>query len=105
MQPLFALSWFTKPMSLGTGFKGLTLPIKDVLGRPVTPPNDIARLFDEEYGKEQRQFDLVLFLDGNEYQKKAFLSDTSSFQESWKRPKWHILLPEVERALSSKVTK
>ena len=85
----------------GTGYTGLTLPVKEVLGRAVTPPNDIARLFDEECEEEQRQLDLMVFLDANEYQKRALPSDVFSFQDSWKRPKWHILLPAGSEALPS----
>ena len=30
----------------------MSLPLSEVLGRPLTSPNKIAELFDEEYGME-----------------------------------------------------
>jgi hypothetical protein len=37
----------------------------------MTTPNMIARQFDEEYGTEGQQMDLVIFLDGYERSGKA----------------------------------
>ncbi len=73
---------------------GLALPLQEILGRKVTTANDIARLFDDEYGTETGQLDFVLFLDANETRKAAFRSDENAFRESWKRPKWHILMAD-----------
>jgi len=72
--------------------KGLTLPLVRVAGRPVTPPNDIARMFDEEYGSDGQQFDLVVFLDGFERAGTAVRGELEEFKKSWKRPNWHILV-------------
>ena len=69
---------------------GLILPISEVLGRPLLSPNDIAQLFAEEYQHENRQFDFVYFLDGNEIKQQAFSADVETFLTSWQRPKWHI---------------
>jgi hypothetical protein len=88
-----------KAYESSSGFTGLSLPVKEVLGRPVTPPNDFARLFDEEQEKSHQQVDFVVFLDGNEYEHKAARSDEASFRESWKRPKWHILIPVGTNAM------
>ena len=72
--------------------KGLDLPLTDLLGRKIMTANDIARIFDRTYGTKKEQFDFILFLDGQEADEMAHLSNVSKFRESWKRPKWHILL-------------
>ncbi len=79
-------------------FRGVTLPIVEVLGRKVTTANDIARMFDEEYDNENRQLDLIAFLDGNEWKQKADEATEQTFRQSWRRPKWHILMPQDEKA-------
>ena len=76
---------------------GLDLPLSDILGRKVMTANDLAMLFDRDYSSEKQQFDFVLFLDGHEEEKRAFLSNVAKFRESWKRPKWHIVLTENMR--------
>lgn len=81
--------------------KGLTLPLSNVLGRPLISPNEIAELFDEEYGKEGQQLTFVAFLDGNEKEQKAIESDVEEFRQSWKRPKWYIWLQGAKVDMSS----
>ncbi len=71
---------------------GLSLPLAETLQRPLIAPNQIAQLFDEEYGREKQQFNFVVFLDGNEKKQKAFPADVEAFRQTWKRPKWHIWL-------------
>ena len=44
-----------------------------------------------EYGSNEQQMDLVLFLDGDEYEKRSVASNEAEFRQSWKRPKWHII--------------
>ncbi len=73
-------------------FQGLHLPLLNVLGRKVLPPNEIARLFDKEFGIPEQQMDFVLFLDGYEGKEMALESSLEKFRETWKRPKWHILI-------------
>jgi hypothetical protein len=73
---------------------GLALPLQEILGRQVSTPNDMVRMFDEEYGKKTQQLDFVLFLDANETRKAAYRSDEKVFRKSWKRPKWHILVAD-----------
>ncbi|MCL7489383.1 MAG: hypothetical protein M8357_14550 [Desulfobulbaceae bacterium] len=74
---------------------GLSLPLTEVLKRPILSPNEMARLFDEEYGKKGHQFTMVSFLDGNEKELKAVESDVENFRKSWKRPKWYIWLQNI----------
>jgi hypothetical protein len=66
------------------------VPLIRKMNRPLTPPNLIARRFDETYGTSAQQFDLIVFLDGHERQRAALRADLATFRESWKRPKWHI---------------
>lgn len=81
----------------GGHLAGLNLPLRHILGRSVMTANDIARVFDMDYGREKERFRLVLFLDGNETDRLAYLSDASRFRETWKRPKWHILVTPGRR--------
>ena len=76
----------------GPEITGLDLPLTKTMGRMVTPANEIARMFDAEFGKEDQQLDLIHFLDGVERRGAAVESDLATFRESWKRPKWHILV-------------
>ena len=80
---------------------GLILPTREILGRKITSPNDIAQLFDQEYGKGKQQFELIIFLDGHEREQHAVEEDVATFRQSWKRPKWHILTQEFKE-ISSK---
>jgi len=52
-------------------FPGLSLPLSMVLDHPLLSPNEIARIFDEEYGRDDEQFTMVAFLDGNEKEKRS----------------------------------
>ena len=79
-------------------YTGLTFPLQEVVGRKVTTANDIARMFDEEYGKSNQQLDFIAFYDGHERQKKAIRSDVNTFRESWKRPKWFIWVQDTALA-------
>ena len=73
---------------------GLQLPLSEVMGRKVLSPNNIARLFDEEYDANP-QLNLVLFLDGNEKTNKATRAEVDLFRKSWTRPKWHIVIKDT----------
>lgn len=75
--------------------KGLQLPLSSVLGRNVSTPNDMAKMFDEEFDGDSPQLQMIVFLDGNERQGQATSSGIPAFRNSWRRPKWHILLPEA----------
>jgi hypothetical protein len=76
------------------GIRGLALPTTEVLGRPVVPPNDLVRLFDLQAGRPDRLFDFVAFLDGQEAEGRAIWGDAAAARESWRRPKWHVLVQE-----------
>ena len=71
----------------GPGRQGLRLPLVDVLGRPVLPPSEIARLFDVELGTPGAQLELVRFLDSRAGG-VAVDGDVEAFRRSWRRPKW-----------------
>lgn len=81
----------------GAGMAGLSLPLAEVLDRPLLSPNEIARIFDEEYGKKGQQFTMPAFLDGNEKEQIAVESTVETFRASWKRPKWHIWMQDSEK--------
>jgi Permuted papain-like amidase enzyme, YaeF/YiiX, C92 family len=74
------------------GMTGLKFPLIEMLGRKVMPANDLAKQFDAQSGTPDQQYDLVLFLDGNERKKKAAEGSSNDFRASWKRPKWHVLV-------------
>jgi hypothetical protein len=74
------------------GFQGLTLPLVEMLGRKVTPANEIAKQFDAQCGTPGQQLDLVVFLDGQERKTKAVESTLVEFRATWQRPKWHVLI-------------
>lgn len=72
----------------GPGRQGLRFPLVDVLGRPVLPPSEIARVFDTELGTPAAQLELVRFLDGRGGYGMAVEGDVVAFRGSWRRPKW-----------------
>jgi hypothetical protein len=76
------------------GFKGLLFPLVEMLGRKVTPANELAKQFDEQSTTGEQQFDLVFFLDGQERHKTAIESSVTEFRQTWKRPKWHVLVQQ-----------
>jgi hypothetical protein len=69
---------------------GLNFPVDSMLGRKVVPANLIVRQFDETYGTEKQQLELIHFLDANERSKRALAADVDEFRQSWRRPKWHV---------------
>ncbi|OGR65541.1 MAG: hypothetical protein A2X31_00165 [Elusimicrobia bacterium GWB2_63_22] len=70
--------------------KGIRFETEKVIGRHVSPPNLMAKQFDVEYGTDRQQLDMILFLDGREWEKAAKASTLEEFRRSWKRPKWYI---------------
>jgi len=74
---------------------GLIFPLQEILGRKVTTANDIAKMFDEEYGKGNQQLNFIAFYDGHERQNKAIKSDVNTFRDSWKRSKWYIWVQDT----------
>jgi hypothetical protein len=76
------------------GCTGLKFPLVEMLGRKVTPANELVKQFDEQYETPNQQFDVVIFLDGRERQKQASEATVAELRRSWKRPKWHVFLQE-----------
>lgn len=74
----------------GVSKKGITFPMKKIMGRNLLPANGIAELYKSELKKTDRQMDFVLFYDGMEMEKKAVRSTEKSFRKSIERPKWHV---------------
>jgi hypothetical protein len=77
------------------GFRGLRLPLTEMLGRKLLPANEIARQFDSQYGSADAQFQFVTFLDGFERGRKAVEATVEQFRQSWRRPKWHVLTQDA----------
>jgi hypothetical protein len=69
---------------------GLLLPLTEVMGRKTLPPNDIVRVFDQQFGTDAQQFDFVAFLDGREATKNAVFGTVDDLRASWRRPKWDL---------------
>lgn len=70
---------------------GLRFDLTQLMGRWLLPPNELARLFDIEFGQVGQQTDLVVFLDGYEAGQRAVEADAQAFRQTWRRPKWHIV--------------
>jgi hypothetical protein len=75
---------------------GLDLPLENIMGHLLTPANAFAQHFDISYGSDGQQMDLVFFLDGQEKEKLAIVSGVEAFRQTWKRPKWHILIQSAQ---------
>jgi hypothetical protein len=76
----------------GDGMTGLKFPLVEMLGRKVTPANELAKQFDAQFGTADQQYDLVLFLDGQERKGRTIEASLADFRASWQRPKWHVLV-------------
>ena len=63
-----------------------------MLGKPVLVPNDIVKMFNDEMNSKNPQFSFIAFYDGDERLNTAQKSNVTLFKESWKRPKWHIIV-------------
>jgi hypothetical protein len=75
--------------------RGLRLPLIEMLGRALLPANEIVRQFDAQYGTADAQFEFVTFLDAVEKKRAAVESPVEAFRQSWRRPKWHVLLQDT----------
>jgi hypothetical protein len=68
--------------------QGLRFPLVSILGRPVLPPNEIARLFDQELDTPDAQLELVRFRDSREAARGAVEAGIEVFRQNRRRPKW-----------------
>ena len=76
-------------------FEGMiNIPLEQMMGHPIVPANQYAQLVDREFSTKNAQLQCIVFLDGNEKNKNAIISNEHSFRKSWQRPKWHIILPQ-----------
>jgi len=76
-------------------YKGLVFPLQKIVGRQVTTPNTMAKMFDEQYEKPKQQLDFIAFYDGHEWKNEAIKTDVNEFRESWKRSKWFIWIQDT----------
>jgi hypothetical protein len=58
----------------------------DVLGRMTLPPTELARKFADEAGRDDRQFELILFLDGHAMGSSAKKRSSGVFSGTVNRP-------------------
>jgi hypothetical protein len=72
-----------------TFYTGIKFPLRSLMGRQLMTANDIAEMFDKNYGSASQQLDFISFYDGHEWQQQATLTDIDGFRASWKRPKWY----------------
>lgn len=72
---------------------GLSIPYVELVGRRAVPPTELARLFRDQQGKPDPQFEFVYFLEGREADKKAVVADAAAFAKTCERPKWDIVQP------------
>jgi uncharacterized protein YycO len=79
-------AWHTEGIEAGPKLEQMSL-----MGRTTLPANDIVRQFDERFGTDKQTMDFVIFVDGQERNKKAAVSTEDVFRSSWRRPKWDVL--------------
>jgi hypothetical protein len=79
------------------GFRGLRLELEEIVGRTAIPANSIARQLDDELRHGVPQLDMVLFLDGQEKLGKAVEASIEELRQSWRRPKWHVVVQKRAR--------
>jgi hypothetical protein len=72
-----------------TFYTGIKFPLRSLMGRQLMTANDIAEMFDKNYGSASQQLDFISFYDGHEWQQQATLTDIDGFRANWKRPKWY----------------
>lgn len=73
-----------------SGIDKLSIELSEVNGRLVVSPNQLAEKFDKEFDDEGSELELVLFLDGNEKERRVFEKGSDEFRHTWTRPKWQI---------------
>lgn len=71
--------------------RGISFPLRSMLGRKLISANDIAKMYSKHKKKSTEQFEFILFYDGNEKDKESELSNEEIFLSSYERPKWHVL--------------
>jgi len=67
-------------------FAGVKLPLTEMLGRHLLPPNLLVR----EWAAGKVAADFVAFLDAREHDRRAIEATADDLRRSWSRPKWHV---------------
>lgn len=60
-------------------------------GRLLFPPNDLIRIFDEQFESDNPEMDFVYFLDGSEAAGVARVRDAEALRGTWRRVKWDVM--------------
>ena len=102
-QSLVCTELVVKSYLPGERKQGLELPLENIMGQMITPANAFARQFDQSFGTDEQQMDLIVFLDGHEKEALATASDVETFRTSWQRPKWHVLVQKTQNQETSVV--
>lgn len=85
-----------KSFESSTDIEGIKFPVKKVMGKLIMPANDIVEMIDKKMTNGiKTQFEIVKFLDGYEFEGKAKEASIKTFRQTWKRPKFHILVKET----------
>lgn len=71
---------------------GVKFPLQRMLGRMVSSPNGMVEQFDRDYATPAQQEDFVAFLNGHELEKASQWADVKALRQSWRWPKWHVLV-------------
>ncbi len=74
------------------GFRGVGFPLDNTLGRPTLAPTTIVQKFDSEEGMLGQELFFVGFLDPHEGEGKSVWETEETLRESWKRPKWSMMI-------------
>lgn len=72
--------------------KGLSFSSQYVAGSLMVTPNSIAKSYSDEIKSPDKQYELVLFLDGQEKTRNSKIGSREEFATSWVRPKWHVIV-------------
>ena len=71
-------------------YQDLDFDVRQVSGRLIFAPNELARKFDREYGTGKQQLEFELFLDADAETGTATEKDVNAFRKSWQRSKWDM---------------
>jgi hypothetical protein len=69
---------------------GLRFDTVTVAGRQTLPANELARTFQREHGRADRQLDFVYFIDAIEASRQTVVADEAAFLGTADRPKWDV---------------
>jgi len=75
-----------------TDKEGLSYDLEKLAGRWILAPNDMVRAFDMNFGTSKEQNEFILFIDSYLDSDIIEYKGLEEFRESWKRPKYELML-------------